>query len=66
WPERGEAVIQSLGSEMRLFPGEPGRVELLGCAGELKWSQTRQGLKVKLPDTRPCDHAWTLKISPAT
>ena len=66
WPERGEAIVQSLGAEMCLYGRPIGNVELLGCPAALKWTLTRQGLKVRLPGEWPCDHAWVLKIRPTT
>jgi hypothetical protein len=48
-PEKDEVTIQSLASSLRLFTKPIDKVELLGAKGELKWSQTVRGLKVKLP-----------------
>ena len=63
WPESGEVTVQSLSANLRLYPREIAKVQLLG-AGDLKWTRGKTGLKVKLPDTRPCDAALTLKILP--
>jgi alpha-L-fucosidase len=38
-------------------------VTLLGNPGKLKFTQDADGLKVKLPTVKPCDYAWTLKIT---
>jgi alpha-L-fucosidase len=38
-------------------------IELLGHQGELEWSQDETGLKIRLPQTKPCEHAFALKIS---
>ena len=62
WPENGEAVVQALGTNMRLHQRAIGSVSLLG-SGELKWSRTSRGLKVKLPAEKPCEHAYVLKIA---
>jgi alpha-L-fucosidase len=64
WPERGEATIQSLGSNLKLYPGEIGAVEMLGVKGPLRWSRGARGLRVSLPAERPCEHAYVLKITP--
>jgi len=50
----------------REYPGfyeeEIKRVSLLGHDGDLEWKLTRQGLVVEMPDERPCDHAYVIKI----
>ena len=50
-------------------PGYPGfykeeikRVRLLGHDEDLEWRLTRGGLIVKMPDEKPCDHAYVIKI----
>lgn len=63
-PEKDEVTIQSLSSSMRLLTKQIDKVELLGVNGDLKWSQTVRGLKVKLPPEKPCEHALVLKITP--
>ena len=63
WPENGEAVIESLGTNLRLYTAEVGTVEMLGAAGPLEFSRDEKALRVKLPAARPCDHAFVLKIS---
>ena len=64
WPERGEAVIQSLGSQLTLYNREIASVEMLGVPGVLSHSRGVRGLRVKLPAQRPCEHAYVLKITP--
>jgi len=64
WPERGEAVVQSLGSQLRLYNAEIGKVEMLGVREPLQFSRTTRGLRVKLPAEKPCQHAYVLKITP--
>jgi alpha-L-fucosidase len=66
WPANGEAVIQSLGSNLRLYPRDIAKVTLLGSQEELKWSRGKTGLRVKLPAERPCEAACVLKIVPKT
>ena len=66
WP--GEtAVIESLAAGKALEGAVPeGRiasVTLLGHAGNLKFTQDAEGLKVTLPADRPCDYAYVLKIT---
>lgn len=38
-------------------------VELLGYKGKLKWENHGDGLHVTFPDKKPCEYAYTLKIS---
>jgi alpha-L-fucosidase len=62
WP--GEAaVVRSLSPDLRLYAGEVGSVELLGSSEKLAWTRDEDGLKVRLPARRPCDHAFVLKIT---
>ena len=63
WPDSGELTVQSLSANLRLYPREIAKVQLLG-AGDLKWSRGKTGLKVKLPEKQPCDAALALKILP--
>jgi alpha-L-fucosidase len=35
---------------------------MLGVDQTLKFSQTAEGLKVEMPDRRPCEYAYALKI----
>jgi len=63
WPDT-EAVIQSLGTNLRLYTGEVADVTLLGSTGPLNWKREEAGLRVTLPAQKPCDHAYVLKITP--
>jgi alpha-L-fucosidase len=61
WP--GEEVkIESLGSHAALFEGEIKKITMLGADGQLKWEHKPEGLVIKTPDARPCEHAYTFKI----
>jgi alpha-L-fucosidase len=46
-----------------LSQGQIKEVTLLGSTGPLIFSQDASGLKVTLPATAPCEHAYTLKIT---
>jgi alpha-L-fucosidase len=59
WPSGGPVVIPPLAAAI----GKIGRVELLGHSGSLTFAQDADGLKVTLPDKRPCDHVFTLKLA---
>jgi alpha-L-fucosidase len=69
WP--GEtAVIATLGTgaaakfpDGKLPEGKIASVTMLGHKGDLKFTQEADGLHVMLPADRPCDYAYTLKIT---
>ena len=61
WPENGQLVVRSLAAAAGKVTG----VSLLGHAGALEWRQEADGLVVRLPAQRPCDHAVVLKIPAA-
>jgi alpha-L-fucosidase len=62
WPEK-EAVITSLPSTEKLWFGEVAEVRVLGVDGSLGFSRDAKGLTVEMPETKPCEHAFVLKIS---
>jgi alpha-L-fucosidase len=63
WPESPEAVIKALASNSPQAAGrKAAEVSLLGYGGKLDWSQTADGLTVKLPEKAPSEHAVTLRI----
>ena len=61
WPT-GELVIPALG-EGKVTEGKIERVELLGNNGGLDFTRDAAGLRIKFPDRKPCDVAWTVKIT---
>ncbi len=61
WAEE-PVVIHSLGTGGY---NRVASVTLLGHDGKLEWSQNADGLTVTLPREKPCDWAYTLKITPA-
>jgi len=63
-PARGEATLRSLGTNLRLYTAEVGKVEMLGVREPLPFSTRGNGLHVRLPETLPGEHAWVLKITP--
>jgi len=64
WPEKGEALLKSLGTHLRLYTQPVAKVEMLGVREPLRFSHTSQGLRVQLPAERPGEHAYVLKITP--
>jgi alpha-L-fucosidase len=63
WPESGKATIKSLAQGSENFPKEVARVELLG-SGPLTFSRETSGLVVNLPEKKPNDYAYALRITP--
>ncbi|HKX31321.1 MAG TPA: alpha-L-fucosidase [Blastocatellia bacterium] len=62
WPER-QAVIAPLATAGQYATGKINKVELLGFKGKVQWVQDEAGLKVQLPNEKPCEHACALKIT---
>ncbi|MGZ3810809.1 MAG: alpha-L-fucosidase [Mucilaginibacter sp.] len=66
WPGEKSAVIKSLATQSTLMSGHKiNNVALLGHNYKLEWSQTKEGLIVKMPDQQPCKYAIVLKINGA-
>jgi len=61
WPA-DEAVITLLASG-KPVQGKIAKVELLGHAGALEFTQDAAGLHVKFPAEKPCNFAYVLKIT---
>jgi len=62
WP--GESVqIKSLGSKSAITTGMISEITMLGSNEALSWSQDGNGLRIKTPRKKPCDHAYTFKIA---
>ncbi len=59
WPAK-DFTIKSL---HQLYPGEVRSVQMLGSDRELRWQQSDDGLSIERPDDKPCDTAFTLKIT---
>jgi alpha-L-fucosidase len=64
WPENGKSTIKSLATGSEHLPKEIAKVELLG-AGSVKFTRDESGLAVTMPQERPNDYAYALKITPA-
>jgi alpha-L-fucosidase len=67
WPEDGKLVIRSLGRGAADQPALPGQkirsLKLLGSKEKIAWTQDADGLRVKLPATKPCDDVFALKLA---
>ncbi len=64
WPENNTAVIKSFASKSpHLASRRVSAVALLGAPQPLSWSQDDEGMRVTLPTSAPCEHAFVLKIT---
>ena len=61
WPE-DEMVIKSFATSSSHSPQNVQRVSMLGDSQSLKWHTDEAGMKIALPEKRPCEHAFTFKI----
>jgi alpha-L-fucosidase len=59
WPEK-KFTIETL---KRLYPGEVQSVQMLGSQKKVTWEMTSDGLVIERPDEKPCEHAFTFKIT---
>jgi alpha-L-fucosidase len=64
WPADGKITIKTLATGSVPYPGEIGRVELIGSDGALPFTRGADGLVVTLPKQKPNDYAYSLKITP--
>jgi alpha-L-fucosidase len=62
FPADGKVTIKSLASNSKNWPGEIDNVRMLGGSGKLKFTRDENGLHLTLPDQKPCDIAFALKI----
>jgi alpha-L-fucosidase len=65
WPPDGKLTIRALAKPQDGGGNAIESVGLLGHEGKIEWTQTPEGLVVTLPATKPCDHAFALKITGA-
>lgn len=61
WGEDG-ILVKTLTDEV-IGDSEILSVSMLGSDEEIKWEQTSEGLKLSTPSAKPCDFAYTYKIS---
>ena len=65
WPEDGKLTVTRLATKYVTRPLGIAKIELLGCETPLKWTQDDEGLHVDMPAEKPCEHAFSLKITAA-
>lgn len=61
WPQH-EAIVKALGAESEQQPGRIAKVSLLGARGEVKWQQTAEALRVRVPEEKISEIGVTLKV----
>jgi alpha-L-fucosidase len=62
WPGE-EVAIRSVGPRSLVKEGRILDVSMLGSQESLSWCQDESGLTVSTPSERPCEHAYTFKIT---
>ncbi|TWU62990.1 Alpha-L-fucosidase [Crateriforma conspicua] len=62
WPESGQINIRTLAAGSEHWPGQIESIELLGSESPLEYDRTQEGLKITLPEKRPCDYAYVFKL----
>ena len=65
-PKDGKATIHSLGWAHEGASLPVAKVELLGSADKVTWTQGAETLDVTLPSSATCKYAYALKITAAT
>jgi alpha-L-fucosidase len=61
WPGE-QLIIKSLGTSSSRWNGAVDSISLLGYEGQMEWSRDESGLTVQMPDHKPCEYAFVLKI----
>ncbi|MDI7275432.1 MAG: alpha-L-fucosidase [Anaerolineae bacterium] len=59
WPGDA-AVIETL--PQKLYTSEIASVTMLGADGELPWTMTPDGMVIRTPGRKPCEHAFAFRI----
>jgi alpha-L-fucosidase len=63
WPDDGQLLVKSLARTDALPESKVTKVSLLGYKGKLEWSQSADGLLVKLPAQKLSPYTCALKLS---
>jgi len=62
WLDGGQMItVRSLSTGQKL--NKIVDLRLLGAAGSLRWERDGEGLKIRLPEKKPCDYAYVMKIT---
>ena len=63
WPANGKITITKLAKGSQNYPKEIERIELLGAKGTLPFTRDGKGLTVTMPEKKPNEFAYVLRIS---
>ncbi len=64
WPEDGKYTIKTLsGDQVISSGGGIQMVEMLGSSDTIRWEQTPGGLTLYFPEEKPCDIAYSFRIT---
>jgi alpha-L-fucosidase len=64
WPQSRKLAIKNLAAGSANYPGEIGRVELLGMTDPLKITRDETAATISLPERAPSEYANVFKITP--
>jgi alpha-L-fucosidase len=64
WPDDGTMKINTLATGSTHYPGEIGSARLLSTGEDLKLSRDAGGLQISLPEKKPDEFAYVVKIVP--
>ncbi|MEH0152662.1 alpha-L-fucosidase [Limibacter armeniacum] len=62
WTDKGYVVIPAVSSKSKYITSGVKNVKLLGHNALLQWKQTENGLRIDLPDQKPCEYAFAFEI----
>jgi alpha-L-fucosidase len=62
WPKDRKVMVRSLALSPESGIKKIKKVELLGSTESLNWARGAEGLVVQLPEKKPCEFAYVLKI----
>ncbi|MEM9675078.1 MAG: alpha-L-fucosidase [Bacteroidota bacterium] len=62
WPEEGELLIKSLGTDAE-HSEKVASAKLLGSDADVNWEQTSEGLVIQFPSEKPGDYAYAVEIT---
>ena len=62
WDKENGVLINSL-DKAAIADAKIVDIKLLGSDEKINWQQTDKGLKISFPDKKPCDYAYSFKIS---
>ena len=64
WPESGKLLLPEIKSETDFASKGIANIKLLGSNEAISWTITSDGLSIALPEEKPCDIAYSFKITP--